>query len=84
MGVASALSQGVPCVSTSWNHKYEMLFQEFNQEKCVVNSDDNIDLTINLIENQYNNLEMNILKLNKAKSNLENRINHMWNNIAKN
>ena len=24
---------------------------------------------------------MNILKLNKAKSNLENRINHMWNNI---
>ena len=58
-----------------------MLFQEFNQEKCVVNSDDNIDLTINLIENQYNNLEMNILKLNKAKSNLENRINHMWNNI---
>src|SRR5690606_9348109 len=40
-GVASALSQAVPCLATSWNHKYEMLFSDFGQTNTIIRVEDN-------------------------------------------
>lgn len=36
-GVASALNSGVPCLATSWNHKYAELFADYGQNDCVLN-----------------------------------------------
>jgi len=47
-GVVSSLNSCVPCLATSWSHKYEELFLKYNQENCVLPIND-IDASINTI-----------------------------------
>lgn len=80
-GVASALSQGVPCLATSWNHKYEMLFENFNQFNNLVNANDFWELNKNKIDSILLNYVENIFILKESKPILLNQIDEMWDKI---
>lgn len=81
-GVASALSSGTPCLATSWSHKYEMLFNDFNQTDRVLNLS-NFSLAIQQIESLLKPDENSSVRivLSEAKRNIVEINKSMWNEI---
>jgi colanic acid/amylovoran biosynthesis protein len=83
-GVASALSQGVPCLATSWNHKYKMIFEDFGQKECILNSSDPLVLNLEKISSVYDNSTVISSQLRSNKEVLIAQIDQMWDKIIEN
>lgn len=64
-GCVSALTQLVPCISTSWSHKYEELFDEYHLTHLLLKSDatqEEIDVLLNYLHSNYTKEKQQLLQ----------------------
>lgn len=82
-GVANALSQAVPCISTSWSHKYELLMKDYGVEEYVLKIDSkpkSIREMINKTLHPENQKDI-IIHLEKIVSKTNKTVEDMWSYI---
>lgn len=81
--LVSSLSQGIPTLGTSWSHKYQALFDDYNCPEYLITNDDlGLDLETKLASLLFDpNRSMLINRLNIASQEQKNRTRKMWDDI---
>lgn len=81
-GVANSMSSGVPCLATSWSHKYLKLLEEYGQGNCLLNFRD-IGNALHQVDNMLEeNLNASIREVLHTKNNdVKSKNQAMWNTI---
>lgn len=81
-GLASSLNSGVPSLATSWSHKYEELFNDYNQKGYVLPLD-NIDAAVERVRTILDPEENQRIRkhLNCEAQKIVNKTKEMWDSI---
>jgi len=81
-GLVNGLSQGVPSISTSWSHKYEMFLKDYDFEIGLIDSLEDIGPTKNSLEFILNNYDEIRAELSNRVKLQEKAIDDMWDKIV--
>ena len=83
-GVANALSSCVPCLATSWSHKYQLLLEEYGQQDCVLDVNEPILAERKIVEKLENEINSQIrAQLSESLAEINQRCREMWSKIWK-
>lgn len=81
-GLASALNSGVPCLATSWSHKYEELYKDYDLAGLVLDLKDFNKAKKQIISILDADTNANIRsKLNSSIPQIETSVRKMWEEI---
>jgi polysaccharide pyruvyl transferase WcaK-like protein len=82
-GVASSLSQGVPCLATSWSHKYKLLFLDYGLEEMIVNPSAGLSTLLEKVGKCLDPVQNSILRRQIVSSHevLKARTSTMWKKV---
>lgn len=84
-GLASALNSGVPCLATSWSHKYSELYKDYGVEDGVLNLDDINEAVQTVISYLKPNNNFAIRQqLEKKRLHIRNTVQDMWRDVWEN
>lgn len=81
-GVASSLNSCVPCLATSWSHKYQELFEDYLMHECILPLN-NLE-KVNIMMNNFLDLQKNeeVRKMLHPQVNLiKNETKKMWDTV---
>ena len=81
-GVASALNSCVPCLSTSWSHKYQELYNDYNMNDCILPLDNNMQAMEQIRKhlNTEKNIEIRNI-LNEQVPHIKDETREMWRTV---
>ena len=81
-GLASALNSCVPALATSWSHKYEELYKDYQLSNCVLPLD-NIKLTIQKVSSFLGEKENSEIRkhISVQKTDIQRQTREMWKRI---
>lgn len=80
-GCVSALSQGVPCIGTSWSHKYENLFAEYDNKELMMSSDFQFENIANMVSHVIENHQAISTKLINYSAEYKKASEQMWSEL---
>ena len=83
-GVASALNSCIPCLATSWSHKYAYLYKDYELNELLM-SIKNIGEDLKILERCLDeNVNKSIREhLNKIQPQIVQKVNEMWEDVWK-
>ncbi|MBR6189494.1 MAG: polysaccharide pyruvyl transferase family protein [Prevotella sp.] len=81
-GLASALNSCVPCLATSWSHKYQELFKDYGLSDCVLPLDNNEKAIEKVFSFMDNNMNAEIRQhLTAQVEMIKTKTTNMWNTV---
>ncbi len=84
-GLVSSLSQAVPCLATSWSHKYQTLLEEYSFPEGLCNTTDSINILEQKLDIILNKPQRQILieKLTHTSEEQKSQTRQMWSMVFK-
>ena len=81
-GVASALNSCVPCLATSWSHKYAELFHDYKLNDCILPLD-NFETSIAMVDKYLEERENKKIRdlLSRQVPRIQNETREMWKDV---
>ena len=78
-GVANSLNDGIPCLATSWSHKYKMLLNDFGVSDYIIDYHlcDDTKMKIDKLLDKTENQDVR-KKMMESKKSIDLKCNEMW------